>query len=131
MTLPFVSLFYEPDGRITDPPLQHKLSNFVKRPSGIIGLGFISNGTDGFSLDAVFGVVAKQVDIIQKIVLLLLHFLHDGHGGDDIIHSPVGVDHLTGEAIGINPVRSRGPAFHVSLCGSAQKDAGCGRTAHV
>ena len=33
--------------------------HFVQWFSGVIGLGFISNGADGLAFDAVFGVVAK------------------------------------------------------------------------
>ena len=89
-------------GRGAAPPLQYEMLHLVQGPLGMIGLGLVGNGSDGLSLDAVLGVIAEKVYIIQKVVLLLLHFLHNGHGGNHIIHSPVGIDHLSGEAVGFD-----------------------------
>ena len=40
----------------------------------------------------------------MDIILLPFHFLHHRHGGDDVVDGPVGVDHLAGEAVGIDGV---------------------------
>jgi len=67
--------------------------------SGMIGLGFIGHGANGLSIDTVFGVVAKKVYITYNVILFLFHLLHDRHCGDHIVHRPVGIDNLAGEAV--------------------------------
>ena len=40
----------------------------------------------------------------MQIVFLSLHSLHDLHGGQHIVHSPVGVDNLTGKTVDLNGI---------------------------
>ena len=79
-----------------EPPPYNRDLQFIERLYRVIFLSLISNGADGLAVHAVFGIVAEKVYITQKIVLFLLHLLHDGHGGQHIIDCPVGIDHFAG-----------------------------------
>ena len=64
----------------------------------------VGDRADGLSADAILGIVAKQVYIIQKVILFLLHSLHHRYGSDDIVNGPVRVDHLPRKAVCIDGI---------------------------
>ena len=74
----------------------------VKGCGGIKFLGFISNRANGLSGNAVLGVIAEQVYVVNKIVPFFFHFLHNSHCGDHIVYRPMGVDHLIGKVVNLN-----------------------------
>ena len=76
----------------------------VKCGGVVIGLGCVGHGADGLAVNAEFGDVAKEVYIIREIGLFPFHFLHNSQGGQHIIHCPVGVLHLSGQAVGIDGI---------------------------